>query len=1039
MNFSGKHIAYLERAYLEGQEQIETTPHPPMTPRPDAVSLIHVRGVARVWEQYTEKIAAARYLMEDMLAGLYGAKVPLVYLLLGDPARISVFLGTFVPRYDGVRPQAPDGNASTLQISLQSAYAGISLARCTPTEIKTIHRRLNALPYAGLMMGTPTRKVGTEQIGVEQIERLVRGLYGTRWAYIIVTTPVSEQHVRAAEQATLHELQLLLDDATSTGRRSSMAERYRALLEAQLKRTEVAKTQGLWHVAAYLLSEDLQTFQHAKGIVKAVFGGEHSVPEPIRVLDCPQLREQICQFRHIQTPPPSAPGRIQHDFKYINTLNSQELGTLTHLPMEEIPGYVVQTYARFDVASAHDEFSPPSASINVGDIRDHDRALGAAYHFPSSHLTRHGLISGTTGSGKTNTVFYLLQQYWKQGIPFLVIEPAKTEYRKLLHSELGKDLQIFTLGDETTAPFRLNPFEILPDVLLQTHIDLLKSVFNAAFVMYAPMPYVLEECLHRIYEDKGWDLVTGENQRGTHRNAYPTLTDLYRKIDVVVGNLGYEDRITMDIKAALKTRINNLRIGGKGQMLDTRASIPLSTLLAKPTILELEQVGDDDEKAFLIGLVLVSLYEHYLSQGMQEGGELRHLTVVEEAHRLFKHVPVTFDTETANMKGKAVETFANLLSEVRAYGEGILVVEQIPSKLAADVVKNTSLKIMHRLVAAEDRRLLGGTMNLTPEQEERIASLGTGVAAVYGEGDDRPILVKVPPAKVASVVRSKKEENQQVRAAMAARTNEVTEVEMVPTNVRTTRQIPERWGREIENIVENKEFKEVLSRYILSIVLEENALHDEFPSVLQVINKYRQHNGNRHDIIARVLTCGVEEYFETKGQQYGVRYDEIETVRNEFLSLLDQVELWKKDGPLPQRELSIEEKNRIAAFQQRYQQFCRRHYDPFPGCAQVCPNMQCLYRYHTRPLCDDSRLDANFTNALAKFTGDEIWKQVSNVSKVAIRRIVGSSVIFEEQRKIALCFAIQKSEFYPAYIDSENRKKLLDGLMAQPVEHWEKS
>ena len=299
--------------------------------------------------------------------------------------------------------------------------------------------------------------------------------------------------------------------------------------------------------------------------------------------------------------------------------------------MEEYPGYEVVDHARFDVY--HRPIS--ETKIEVGEISDQGFTLDTKYYLKLIDLTKHALVVGTTGSGKTNTIFFLLRQLQENGIPFIVIEPVKSEYRKLLHDETFSNVvRIFTLGENNISPLRLNPFEILPGVNVQTHIDILRSLFNASFVMYSPVPYVLDRCLHEIYEDKGWDLSTNINARGTHVNSMPTLTDLYSKVDDVVDRLGYEVRLSMDIKASLKTRINSLRIGSKGLMLDTRKSVPLSFLLERPTILELQYVGDDEEKAFVMGLLFSSVYESYISQGFNEETSLKHITVIEEAHRL---------------------------------------------------------------------------------------------------------------------------------------------------------------------------------------------------------------------------------------------------------------------------------------------------------------------------------------------------------------------------------------------------------------------
>ena len=349
------------------------------------------------------------------------------------------------------------------------------------------------------------------------------------------------------------------------------------------------------------------------------------------------------------------------------------------------------------------------------------------YDIELNDLVKHGFISGVTGSGKTNTCLFLLNQLWKRyKIPFLVIEPAKSEYRDLVGVEGFEDLQIFSLGDETIAPFRLNPFETEPDFLVQSHIDFLISLFKAVFILYAPMPYILEQSIYEIYQDRGWNLAQNINP-GNGPDTFPTITDLYSKISEVTERAGWENRIKMDVQASLKTRIMSLRVGSKGLMMDTNSSIQIEQLLKKPAILELQQIGDDEIKAFLMGIILTKIYEFYRTQSKKGifSQKLQHLTLIEEAHRLLKNVSTEkASEETTNIKGAAVETFSNMLSEVRAYGEGIIIAEQIPSKISPDVVKNTNLKIVHRMVDEEERRVIGQSMNMNTEQSRYLSTLG---------------------------------------------------------------------------------------------------------------------------------------------------------------------------------------------------------------------------------------------------------------------------------------------------------------------------
>jgi len=431
-------------------------------------------------------------------------------------------------------------------------------------------------------------------------------------------------------------------------------------------------------------------------------------------------------------------------------LNTEELSIIMNFPREEVQGVTIRESAAFGVNYQQDETDVASASetITIGHVMHKGEALDRdPFRMRTEHLSRHGFVCGLTGSGKTNTCMNILGQLH---VPFLVIEPAKSEYRRLLN--IRSDIQVFTLGNETVSPFRINPFEFAPGVQLLTHIDHLKTVFNAAFPMYASMPYLLEEALTEIYMDKGWVLATSENRYfDVHATEdvsdyLPTLEDLLRRIDAVVASKNYAQQLSMDLTAALKARLSSLLTGSKGLMLNTQRSTPFKEILKNNVVLELNAIGDDDEKCFLMGLVLTLLYEHQQT-AQADGGHLRHLTLIEEAHRLLKRVPEYASVETANVRGKAVETFSNLISEIREYGEGILIADQIPSKMAADVIKNTNLKIVHRTLSLDDREMVGAAMTLNEAQGRELPLLQAGQAVVHREGLVKPFMIKVPLVK----------------------------------------------------------------------------------------------------------------------------------------------------------------------------------------------------------------------------------------------------------------------------------------------------
>lgn len=702
--------------------------------------LLHVQGLTRFWQANDLKAEMLRQLVVDFYSGLNGEAIPLAFLIMGTLDRISVFVGCTRDNESWpVSRNSLDGDLRTLSGNLQSALPGISLRICSQADLALVQDVLRSANGCSLLTGTPTAKVGAEQSGAEQIDRLVRGMYGRRWGLLVLAKPYLRSAIDQLQTQAFGEMTSIANHQQATAR-TPVVDAYADLLKTYAERLALGKAAGLWRVTAYIFGADRQSFVQARATTQAVFGGEKSLPDPLRLIDCSGYASQMANLSHaILACQHTSPGRVVYSYEYASNLTSAELATLAHFPLQEFPGYAVHNYARFDV-------SPPSALVGrrmlaLGEILDNGQPTGNQYSLDLERLAEHALIGGVTGSGKTNSAMHLLQQAWQAYIPFLVVESAKTEYRALVQRG-DASLRVFTLGDERLSPFRLNPFQVLPGVAVQTHIDHLKAVFNASFAMYGPMPHVLEQCIYAIYADRGWDMATGANRRGAHPSAFPTLTDLYHKIDEVVEALGYGDRITPELKAALKVRVNSLRIGSKGLMMDTHLSLPIEQLLQAPTILELQSIGDDDEKAFIIGVLWIFLYEYRRTRS-HEGGRLQHLTLIEEAHRLLAAAPAPVNNEVANIRGKAVETFCNMLSEIRAYGEGVIIADQSPTRLAPDAIKNTGLKLMHRTVAVEDREMMGGSMNLDAAQLQHVSALAKGVAAVFAEGDDQPYLVRI--------------------------------------------------------------------------------------------------------------------------------------------------------------------------------------------------------------------------------------------------------------------------------------------------------
>ncbi len=994
---------------------------------------LRVKAISRALAD--KKSDVERYLMEDVLSGLNGLKAPFVYLIIGSRLKVSIYLG--ILNKSTLKSTFPL-HLDMLSSSLQSTFPDIELEPLSKESVdRNIGNFFQKCRNYGIMTGVPTAKIGVEEHGIEQIERLLRGLYRQEFGYMVIADPINDIEVINAFDDIANDIRekspLIKESKqyTQTSRVTVTGESlnrsmqyYIELLETLLEKLQLAKAQGMWRTMSYFFSPDPATTAKMGNLLKTVFSGEESVPEAIRTITLTGGNPSaiLAKFRQIELELNFHPAfSLEHPLqkiikhKFVSVLNSRDLATLTHLPKEEMPGYDVKDTARFGVCLPDRK---PADTVFIGEIIDRGSGTGNQYGVYVQELVKHGLIAGVTGSGKTNTCLNLLDQLWKgnSGTPFLVIEPAKAEYRSLLNVEGSEDLRIFTLGDEMTSPFRLNPFEIMEGVKLQTHIDNLRAVFNASFVMYAPMPYVLERCIHEVYQDKGWDLTTNLNRLSERAEKspfgiFPTLTDLYEKIDPVVNALGYEDRLTMDIKAGLRARIGSLRIGGKGSMLDTALSIPMDNLLNKPTILELQSIGDDEEKAFIMGLLIAKLYEYREIESKKRGSNsgLKHVTLIEEAHRLLSKSSTDFSNlENVSTKAKAVETFCNILSEIRAFGESILIAEQIPSKLAQDAIKNTNLKIMHRIVAKDDRDLMGDTMNLNEQQNKFVSIMSKGVAAVFSEGFNEPFLVQV--SHYQSMVKML---NPKVMNVQDIDISRFMAKKLIPLNHifgRHTgcKQCQSKCTfRDVANcLLSNPENIRNFSKFIFAIIETTGNLTALFPlfrdTLLQEIRDSLQKDGEANGIMFCFLITSGESYIRNKGRQYDLSSHKKIVLLNAYNNVVNSY------FAIPVKtQLSADTEFYLKDFQRSYKESFGIDKGPFPGCNEFCKN-KCIFRYEVEPWARDQDVDDKFMQAIKSKSEPEARLRVRSLCiDVAHKLASGNSGEFV--KNLALCFFIQKS------------------------------
>lgn len=517
------------------------------------------------------------------------------------------------------------------------------------------------------------------------------------------------------------------------------------------KRFETGKAIGCWNVGVYLMAEKEADIQSGSLQLRSILSGQESIFEPIRIHDISSLVDRDKNNTLALMAPPTIRIKtpsgeyFEHplggQFKELRTLlTTKELSYMINFPLRAVPGIsVIDSSPEFSLNQQDEE---KEKDIAFGKLLYGGTETKLNYHIPIDVLSRHTLLSGINGSGKTNTVQAILNGL-DMDCPFLVIEPAKTEYidwalhYNELHPEHPIDIYIpgckkYKTGYEPKK-LKLNPFELVwlkeelePNVL--THIDRLKSTFAAAFPMYDILPVLMEDLIYTVYQNKSTDWLGKEPVFGA--TLPPTLNSMSVCVDKVISNRQYEERIERNMKACLNTRIDSLKRGWKGEMLNTLHSTPWLDLFGKRCVINLSYVGDDIDKSFFMALILQFLYEYRTAQA--EVGEIdfndntcRHLTVIEEAHRV---MPRCENQELPQYKSAMM--FSNMLSEIRAYGEGMLLVDQVPTRLIPDAIKNTNLKITHRLVAEDDCKAIGESMGLNDEQRKIIAKLLTGQCVV---------------------------------------------------------------------------------------------------------------------------------------------------------------------------------------------------------------------------------------------------------------------------------------------------------------------
>lgn len=508
-------------------------------------------------------------------------------------------------------------------------------------------------------------------------------------------------------------------------------------IDNQLKRVSEFESIGMWECAAYFLSPSLNSSTIGAATYKSLVTGENTGLEVSAINTWTENKEKKFDKNNLIV---EYIKNLMHPlFIYKNNsgfnievspailVSSNELAIHMGLPRNSVPGFPVVEHIDFGKEIVKYDSNDESKKISLGNIFNMGKVIEEnKVELDLESLSMHTFISGATGSGKSNTIYHLLNKLIIEDIKFMVIEPAKGEYKKVLGHK--KDVRVFGTNPNLTELLHINPFRFPKEIHVLEHIDRLIEIFNVCWPMYAAMPAILKEAIIQAYKKCGWDLELSINFEND--NFFPTFTDLLEELKNVIKLSEYSEEVKSNYIGSLTTRVKSLTNGLNGQIFSSN-EINNEILFDTNVIVDLSRVGSQETKSLLMGVLVMRLSEHRMATSKTSNKKLHHVTVLEEAHNILRAKNSASSVEGSNVAEKAVEMISNAIAEMRTYGEGFIIVDQSPSAVDISAIRNTNTKIIMRLPEENDRKMAGKSAALKEEQINEIARLPKGVAVVY--------------------------------------------------------------------------------------------------------------------------------------------------------------------------------------------------------------------------------------------------------------------------------------------------------------------
>lgn len=515
-------------------------------------------------------------------------------------------------------------------------------------------------------------------------------------------------------------------------------------IDKQLKRIDEFESLGMYECAAYFLSEDQYAAEVAASTYKALMRGENSGLEIAAINSWGQFQKEKTQligqyvknFIHPVFRYSGAAGSIE--VTPCSLVSGNELAIHMGLPRRSVCGLPVIEHADFGKEVMSYNSGKHHSNINLGNIFNMGSVCNNKVALDVNSLAMHTFVTGSTGSGKSNTVYEIIRQLNNLGKKFLIIEPAKGEYKNVFGHL--PDVRVLGSNPQFTELLRINPFRFPKGIHILEHIDRLVEIFNVCWPMYAAMPAVLKDAILQAYQTCGWELSDSTNQYSDE--LFPTFGDLQKSLVDVIQRSAYSEEVKSNYIGSLVTRVKSLTNGLNGQIFAANETNNHDLFDGK-VIVDISRIGSSETKSLIMGILIMRLSEHRMSFCTDMNADLQHVTVLEEAHNILKKASAEPSGEGSNVAGKSVEMISNAIAEMRTYGEGFIIADQSPSAVDISAIRNTNTKIIMRLPDEHDRRLAGKSAALKDNQLDEIAKLPKGVAVVYQNDWLEPVLCQV--------------------------------------------------------------------------------------------------------------------------------------------------------------------------------------------------------------------------------------------------------------------------------------------------------